>query len=197
MERRIFALRCRKQCDDDADGAENVRRHGNDLILGDVLRVELCGVICRVIRRLLGIDRLLVHRLLIYGLLRVNRLLGLLFRRLRLCCRLLRGLGGLCLCRYGRAASRAEGAVFGDLCSAFFTKSHKFLPSFRADTRSRHSAAVSLRIDFCYLHYSEFDFGCKCLSGNFKKTSAALPMFCLRLRKRVKHTHFSKIKPGF
>lgn len=25
MERRVFALRCRKQCDDDADGAENVR----------------------------------------------------------------------------------------------------------------------------------------------------------------------------
>jgi len=30
-----------------------------------------------------------------------------------------------------------------------------------------------------------------------RKPSAALPMFCLRLRKRVKHTHFSKIKPGF
>ena len=73
MERRVFALRCRKQCDDDADGAENVRRHGDDLILGDILRVELCGVICRVIHRLLGIDRLLV-----YGLLRVNRRLGLL-----------------------------------------------------------------------------------------------------------------------
>ena len=175
-----------------ADGAENVRCHGDDLILGDILRVELCGVICRVIRRLLGIDRLLV-----YGLLRVNRRLGLLLGCLRLCCRLLRDPGGLRLCRYGRTASCAEGAVFGDLCSAFFTKSHKFLPSFRADTRSRHAAAVSLRINFYCFYYNKFDFGCKCLSGNFKKTSAALPMFCLRLRKRVKHTHFSKIKPGF
>ena len=165
MERRVFALRCRKQCDDDADGAENVRCHGDDLILGDILRVELCGVICRVIRRLRGIDRLLV-----YGLLRVNRRLGLLLGCLRLCCRLLRSPGGLRLCRYGRTASCAEGAVFGDLCSAFFTKSHKFLPSFRADTRSRHAAAVSPRINFYCFYYNKFDFGCKCLSGNFKKT---------------------------
>ena len=129
-----------------------------------ILRVELCGVICRVIHRLLGIDRLLV-----YGLLRVNRRLGLLLGCLRLCCRLLRSPGGLRLCRYGRTASCAEGAVFGDLCSAFFTKSHKFLPSFRADTRSRH-AAVSPRINFYCFYYNKFDFGCKCLSGNFKKT---------------------------
>ena len=125
MERRVFALRCRKQCDDDADGAENVRCHGDDLILGDILRVELCGVICRVIRRLLGIDRLLV-----YGLLRVNRRLGLLLGCLRLCCRLLRDPGGLRLCRYGRTASCAEGAVFGDLCSAFFTKAINFYRPF-------------------------------------------------------------------
>ena len=126
-----------------------------------------------------------------------NRRLGLLLGCLRLCCRLLRDPGGLRLCRYGRTASCAEGAVFGDLCSAFFTKSHKILPSFRADTRSRHAAAVSLRINFYCFYYNKFDFGCKCLSGNFKKTSAALHTFCLRLRKRVKHTHFSKIKPGF
>ena len=127
----------------------------------------------------------------------LTRRLGLLLGCLRLCCRLLRSPGGLCLCRYGRTASCAESAVFGDLCSAFFTKSHKFLPSFRADTRSRHAVAVSPRINFYCFYYNKFDFGCKCLSGNFKKTSAALPMFCLRLRKRVKHTHFSKIKPGF
>ena len=105
--------------------------------------------------------------------------------------------GGLRLCRYGRTASCAEGAVFGGSVLRIFHKSHKFLPSFRADTRSRHAAAVSLRINFYCFYYNKFDFGCKCLSGNFKKTSAALPMFCLRLRKRVKHTHFSKIKPGF
>ena len=39
-----------------------------------------------------------------------------------------------------------------------------------AAIRRSITAAVSPRINFYCFYYNKFDFGCKCLSGNFKKT---------------------------
>lgn len=172
-------------------GAENVRCHGDDLILetppGRTPRCDLPG------HTQAAGDRPAAGIRAAAG----KPAAGAAARVPRLCCRLLRSLGGLRLCRYGRTASCAEGAVFGDLCSAFFTKSHKFLPSFRADTRSRHAAAVSPRINFYCFYYNKFDFGCKCLSGNFKKTVSRSSHVLSAAAKAREAYAFFQNKPGF
>ena len=65
MESGIIRLVRRKQRDDDADGAEQIAKHCDDLVIRDILRVEFSGMIKRIgacRRSLCGIEAVAAGR---------------------------------------------------------------------------------------------------------------------------------------
>ena len=108
MEHGELGFLCCQKSNDDTDGTQQIGSHGEDLVLGDVLRIKLCGMIFGISHRIgLGIGLLL----------RV----GLLLELLEL---------GLALIRiesrsnHGSTALRAVGSAVCYVRTTLRTKSH-------------------------------------------------------------------------
>lgn len=117
MEACILGLRRCEERDNDTDHAENISRHSDNLVIGNILRIKIRCVIGRIrnLNRLLVLGRLILRGgLLVLG----GRLLVL-----GSCLLILRSLLLSRLC-YGCAAGTAERSAVRNLITAFLTKSH-------------------------------------------------------------------------